>query len=132
MITKPLNVSVMCLALICAVSVARASSGSIQTTQPAGSQAAQEPGPAPGAAYIRENYSKYEYRIPMRDGVKLFTSVYVPKDVIAEGKTYPIMMARTPSVGRMAWINIARRWGHPNTSLVRSSSSLIRMSAADS
>ncbi|MEG0042555.1 MAG: X-Pro dipeptidyl-peptidase, partial [Massilia sp.] len=28
----------------------------------------------------REAYTKYEYRIPMRDGVQLFTVVYVPKD----------------------------------------------------
>ena len=32
------------------------------------------------ADYARANYTKFEYRIPMRDGVKLFTSVYVPKD----------------------------------------------------
>ena len=34
-----------------------------------------------GAAYeVREHYTKYEYRVPMRDGVRLFTSVLVPKD----------------------------------------------------
>src|SRR5260370_34486517 len=49
-----------------------------------------------GAAFVRENYSKYEYRIAMPDGVKLFTSVYVPKDVITDGKTYSIMMTRIP------------------------------------
>jgi hypothetical protein len=47
------------------------------------------------AAFIRENYTKFEYRIPMRDGVKLFTSVYIPKDVFTDGRTYPIMMQRT-------------------------------------
>jgi putative CocE/NonD family hydrolase len=47
------------------------------------------------AAFIRENYSKFEYRIVMRDGAKLFTSVYVPKDVFTDGRTYPIMMQRT-------------------------------------
>src|ERR1035441_10017294 len=47
------------------------------------------------AAAIRANYSKFEYRIAMRDGVKLFTSVYVPKDVFSDGKTYPILMERT-------------------------------------
>ncbi len=54
--------------------------------------------PASGitAAYVRENYSKFEYRIPMRDGVKLFTSVYIPKDVFTDGRTYPIMLQRTP------------------------------------
>ncbi len=56
-----------------------------------------QPGPAPAAlAAVRENYSKFEYRIPMRDGVKLFTSVYIPKDVFTGDKTYPIMMTRTP------------------------------------
>jgi uncharacterized protein len=52
--------------------------------------------PPPGSIAVREGYSKFEYRIPMRDGVKLFTSVYVPKDVFSDGKTYPIMMDRTP------------------------------------
>ncbi len=46
---------------------------------------------------IREHYTKYEYRIPMRDGVHLFTSVYVPKDTSVP---YPFMIDRTPySVG---------------------------------
>src|SRR5262249_48531333 len=40
-------------------------------------------------------YTKFEYRIAMRDGVRLFTSVYIPKDVFSEGRTYPIMMQRT-------------------------------------
>ncbi|RZA30901.1 MAG: CocE/NonD family hydrolase, partial [Lysobacteraceae bacterium] len=41
----------------------------------------------------REAYTKYEYRIPMRDGVKLFTTVYVPKDA---AKPYPFLVQRTP------------------------------------
>jgi predicted acyl esterase len=32
----------------------------------------------------------------MRDGVRLFTSVYVPKDVVTDGKSYPILLQRTP------------------------------------
>jgi putative CocE/NonD family hydrolase len=52
---------------------------------------------AQGVEYVKANYTKYEFRIPMRDGVKLFTSVYVPKDA---SKTYPVMLMRTPySVG---------------------------------
>ena len=47
-------------------------------------------------AYVRANYSKFEYKIAMRDGVKLFTSVYIPKDVFSEAKSYPIMLQRTP------------------------------------
>ncbi len=47
------------------------------------------------AEWIKANYTKYEYRIPMRDGAKLFTSVYVPKDA-GEQRVYPIMFDRTP------------------------------------
>ncbi len=47
--------------------------------------------------YLEENYTKNEYRIEMRDGVKLFTTVYSPKDT---SEKYPILMWRTPySVG---------------------------------
>jgi uncharacterized protein len=42
---------------------------------------------------VRANYTKFEYRIPMRDGKRLFTSVYVPKDTT---HPYPIMLQRTP------------------------------------
>jgi uncharacterized protein len=42
---------------------------------------------------IREHYTKFEYRIPMRDGAKLFTVAYVPKD---PAHSYPIMLHRTP------------------------------------
>ena len=45
------------------------------------------------ADYIRENYTKYEKRIPMRDGVKLFTAIYTPNDT---SKEYPILLFRTP------------------------------------
>src|SRR5258708_3621216 len=53
---------------------------------------AAPPAASPGREFVRENYTKFEHRIPMRDGVMLFTSVYVPKDVFADNKTYPIMM----------------------------------------
>lgn len=45
------------------------------------------------AAYIRQHYTKHEVLIPMRDGVRLFTSIYVPKD---RSRTYPILLLRTP------------------------------------
>jgi putative CocE/NonD family hydrolase len=48
---------------------------------------------AQGLEAVKAAYTKYEYRIPMRDGVKLFTAVYVPKD---RTKTYPILLTRTP------------------------------------
>src|SRR5687767_12439049 len=50
-----------------------------------------------GKEAVLAGYTKYEYRIPMRDGVRLFTSVYVPKD---DSTPYPILLDRTPySVG---------------------------------
>ena len=39
--------------------------------------------------FVRENYTKFEYRIPMRDGVRLFTAVYVPRDASPEHR-YPV------------------------------------------
>lgn len=45
------------------------------------------------AEFIRSHYSKFEYKIPMRDGVKLFTSVYIPMN---KAKKYPILLLRTP------------------------------------
>lgn len=42
---------------------------------------------------IKANYTKFEYRIPMRDGTRLFTAVYAPKD---SAKAYPILLTRTP------------------------------------
>ncbi|MEW6235815.1 MAG: CocE/NonD family hydrolase [Candidatus Omnitrophota bacterium] len=45
------------------------------------------------ADYIRSHYAKFEYQIPMRDGVKLFTAVYTPND---RSQKYPILICRTP------------------------------------
>jgi uncharacterized protein len=42
---------------------------------------------------VRENYTKYEFRIPARDGKRLFTAVYIPKD---RSREYPIILMRTP------------------------------------
>jgi putative CocE/NonD family hydrolase len=49
---------------------------------------------APKEDYVRAHYTKYEFRIPMRDGKRLFTSVYVPKNDAAG--PYPFLMDRTP------------------------------------
>ncbi len=50
-----------------------------------------------GLEYVKANYSKSEYHLTMRDGVRLFTAVYVPKD---RSVTYPILLSRTPySIG---------------------------------
>jgi predicted acyl esterase len=53
---------------------------------------------APQENFVKAHYTKYEYRIPMRDGKKLFTAVYVPKQsaFADDAGPYPIMMDRTP------------------------------------
>jgi len=45
------------------------------------------------SAWIRDNYTKKEVYIPMRDGTRLFTAVYMPKDA---SEKHPILMTRTP------------------------------------
>jgi putative CocE/NonD family hydrolase len=42
---------------------------------------------------VKEHYVKSSYMVPMRDGVKLFTIVYTPKD---STQNVPIMLFRTP------------------------------------
>lgn len=54
--------------------------------------AAQQTEPTELAKYIKANYAKREVKITMRDGVKLFTAIYEPK----EKGTYPILLNRTP------------------------------------
>ena len=44
--------------------------------------------------WVKANYQKHEYKIPMRDGIKLHTAVYVPKDASEKNK-YPLLMERT-------------------------------------
>jgi putative CocE/NonD family hydrolase len=60
---------------------------------------AQQAAPTvPAEDFIRSHYTKYEYRIPMRDGVHLFTAVYVPKASAFpdDPGPYPFLMDRTP------------------------------------
>ncbi len=44
-------------------------------------------------SFTKEHYNKSEFTIPMRDGAKLFISVYSPKDTSVK---YPILLWRTP------------------------------------
>ena len=44
-------------------------------------------------AEVKAHYVKSEHQIVMRDGVRLFTSIYSPKD---QSRAYPIMLHRTP------------------------------------
>jgi uncharacterized protein len=79
MIRRPL--SALALGALLACAGAHAANESVHADTPA-----QQRNP-------REHYTKYEYQVPMRDGVKLFTVVYVPKD---SSKSYPFLMQRTP------------------------------------
>ncbi len=45
------------------------------------------------ADYVKQNYTKKETYVTMRDGKRLFTSIYLPKDQTVK---YPIMLTRTP------------------------------------
>ena len=49
--------------------------------------------PQAQAEYVKANYTKYEHKLLMRDGKRLFTAVYVPKD---DSKSYPLLLTRTP------------------------------------
>lgn len=64
--------------------------------------------------YMREQYEKFEYRIPMRDGAKLFTVVYMPKD---KSRTYPILMNRT--CYNASGYGDFKTHGHPSKYLVQ-------------
>ncbi len=54
---------------------------------------AQRAGNAEAVKFIKDNYTKIERMIPMRDGVKLFTAIYIPKD---SAEKYPFLLMRTP------------------------------------
>jgi putative CocE/NonD family hydrolase len=62
---------------------------------PASARLAAQAGDVPDSVYVREHYVKRELRVPMRDGVRLFTSVYVPKDA-SPAHRYPVVLLRTP------------------------------------
>jgi len=47
--------------------------------------------PAQGVEFVKANYTKYEYQVPMRDGVRLLTVVYRPKDA---SQKVPILITR--------------------------------------
>src|SRR5688572_28417174 len=58
-------------------------------------------------AWIKDNYFKKEYKIAMRDGVQLFTAVYMPRDTTEQ---HPFLFLRTPyscaPYGEENWIDL--------------------------
>ena len=66
--------------------------------------------------YMRTHYDKMEVQIPMRDGIKLFTVLYLPKD---QSKKYPILLNRT-CYNASAYADF-KTHGHPSNYLVKDS-----------
>lgn len=57
------------------------------------------------------NYTKKEVLIPMRDGVKLFTSLYIPK---SKSEKHPLLLTRTPySCAPYGEANFSGMWRSP-------------------
>ncbi|HEY5393677.1 MAG TPA: CocE/NonD family hydrolase, partial [Hanamia sp.] len=65
--------------------------------------------------FVKDNYNKIDTTITMRDGIKLYTIIYVPKD---QSEKYPFLIERTPySVAPYGQNNYAKRLG-PNEALM--------------
>ncbi len=68
------------------------------------------------ASFVKNNFTKLETSITMRDGIKLYTIVYIPTDATEK---YPILMERTPySAGPYGKDNYAVRLG-PDAALMK-------------
>ncbi len=68
------------------------------------------------SAYVRDNYTKTEVMIAMRDGIKLYTQIYAPKDLT---KKFPILMQRTPYTCQPYGIDKFKKQISPNKFMLR-------------
>jgi putative CocE/NonD family hydrolase len=66
-------------------------------------------------SYVKDNYTKLDTTITMRDGAKLYTVIYTPKD---QSQQYPILMMRTP-YSSFPYGDVYPRSILPNDSLMR-------------
>ena len=66
--------------------------------------------------FVQDNYTKQEVTISMRDGIKLHTTIYTPKDT---SKTYPILLQRTPYSCQPYGSNEFRKKIGPNPILMK-------------
>jgi hypothetical protein len=78
--SRALRVSILCFTILLAVPL------ELQAQQ-------TRPGPVAEAASVAGHYAKREVLVPMRDGVKLFTAIYTPRDA---SRSYPFLLQRTP------------------------------------
>lgn len=87
------------LVLSSALLACRASEPAAPSASPAAPASASVPAAAPAAVppsrveTVRALYAKREVLIPMRDGVKLFTAIYTPRN---QSRAFPILLRRTP------------------------------------
>ncbi len=66
--------------------------------------------------FVKENFTKIDTTISMRDGIRLYTVIYVPND---NAEKYPFLMERTPySAGPYGDSNYSNRIG-PDTNLMK-------------
>ncbi|MDQ6480331.1 CocE/NonD family hydrolase [Dyadobacter sp. LHD-138] len=65
--------------------------------------------------WVRKNYQKTEQFIEMRDGVKLYTAIYTPRN---SNEKYPVLMQRTPYSCRPYGANNYRQRLGPNGNLM--------------
>ncbi|MGN6194228.1 MAG: CocE/NonD family hydrolase, partial [Ginsengibacter sp.] len=66
-------------------------------------------------SFVKDNYNKIDTTIMMRDGIKLYTIIYIPKD---QSQKYPFLIERTPySSGPYGENNYKKRIG-PNAELM--------------
>jgi len=77
---------------------------------------ADETKPDADAVWIREHFEKREVLIPMRDGVSLFTAIYVPTE---RDGALPILMKRTPYSSRPYGTDIFPESLGPSPSMLR-------------
>ena len=78
---------------------------------------AQAPTRAQDSVFVRQSYTKLDRQITMRDGVKLYTVIYVPKEA-STAIPYPFLMTRTPySAGPYGEQNYRTRGPGPSQEL---------------
>jgi len=75
---------------------------------------AQDRGPADNN-FVKDNFDKQDVYIPMRDGKKLYTVIYTPKD---NSHPYPFLMERTPYSAGPYGDTLYRRSLGPNKDLL--------------
>lgn len=91
-----MRVSKAILAALCAVLLCGGVMAQVQQPQPTQEQLdqlARQNEQALQLEWTKANYTKQEIYIPMRDGVRLYTAIYSPKDA---SQKYPILLNRTP------------------------------------